>query len=98
MAKKKKKIRTEFRKNREVRTRKQNLTDEYRDHGFETDDAARTERISGKGELTRKRTVVGVEPGDEETGLAILRDVDASQCLAGTVLALGRAKEHRSRR
>ena len=89
MAKKKKKIRTNFRKNREVRTRKQDLTDQYRDHGFETDDSLRSERISGKGELTRKRTVVGVEPGDEETGLAILRDVDASQCLAGTVLRSG---------
>lgn len=90
MAKKKKqKIRATFRKNRQVRTRKQGLTEEYRDHGFEQDDASRTERISGKGDLTRKRTVVGVEPGDEETGLAILRDVDASQCLTGTVLRSG---------
>ena len=90
MAKKKKqKIRATFKKNRGVRTRKQNLTDEYREHGFETDDTARGERISGKGELTRKRTVVGVEPGDDETGLGILRDVDVSQCLAGTVLRSG---------
>lgn len=90
MAKKKKqKLRTTFRKNRGVRTRKQDLTDQYRDHGFETDDSSRTERISGKGELTRKRTVVGVEPGDDETGLAVIRDVDVSQCLAGTVLRSG---------
>ena len=93
MAKKKKqkkqKLRTTFRKNRGVRTRKQGLTDEYREHGFETDDSSRTERINGKGELTRKRTVVGVEPGDEETGLSVIRDVDASQCLAGTVLRSG---------
>ena len=90
MAKKKKqKIRATFRKNRQVRTRKQNLTDEYRDHGFEADDSRRSERISGKGDLTRKRTVVGVEPGDDETGLGILRDVDVSECLAGTVLRSG---------
>lgn len=90
MAKKKKqKIRATFRKNRQVRTRAPNLTDEYHAHGFEQDDSKRTERVSGKGELTRKRTVVGVEPADEETGLAILRDVDASQCLAGTVLRSG---------
>lgn len=93
MAKKKKqKIRTTFRKNRQVRTRTQNLTDEYREHGFEQDDTRRSERISGKGELTRKRTVVGVEPGDEETGLGILRDIDLSECLAGTVLRSGGLK------
>ena len=90
MAKKKKrKIRATFRKNREVRTRQHGLTEEYREHGFEQDDASRSERISGKGELTRKRTVVGVEPGDEETGLGILRDVDVSQCLSGIVLRSG---------
>ena len=93
MAKKKKqKIRTTFRKNRQVRTRKQNLTEEYREHGFEQDDSTRSERISGKGELTRKRTVVGVEPGDEETGLSIIRDIDLSECIAGTVLRSGGLK------
>jgi ribosome biogenesis GTPase len=90
MAKKKKqKIRATFRKNRQTRTRKRGLTGEYREHGFEQDDTSRTERVSGKGELTRKRTVVGIEPGNEETGLAIIRDVDASKCLAGTVLRSG---------
>jgi len=90
MAKKKKqKIRATFRKNRQVRARKQGLTDEYHEHGFVQDDTGRSERISGKGELTRKRTVVGVEPGDEETGLSILRDVDSEHCLPGTVLRSG---------
>ena len=87
--KKKQKLRATFRKNRQVRTRRQDLTEQYRDHGFQQDDTERTERVSGKGELTRKRTVVGVEPGDEETGLAILRDIDVSQCRAGTVLRSG---------
>jgi ribosome biogenesis GTPase len=90
MAKKKKqKIRATFRKNRQTRARKGGLTGEYREHGFEQDDTSRSERVSGKGELTRKRTVVGIEPGNEETGLAIIRDVDASKCLAGTVLRSG---------
>lgn len=87
--KKKQKIRTTFRKNRQVRTRRQGLTEAYREHGFEQDDTERSERISGKGELTRKRTVVGVEPAGEETGLTILREVDESQCLKGTVLRSG---------
>jgi len=93
MAKKKKqKIRATFRKNRQVRTRTHDLTEKYREHGFEQDDSTRSERISGKGDLTRKRTVVGVEPGDEETGLSIIRDIDLSECLAGTVLRSGGLK------
>ena len=88
-SKKKKKIRAIFRKNREVRTREQDLTHEYRQHGFEQDDSSRQERISGKGELTRKRTVVGIEPADEETGLSVLREVDSTLCLAGRVLRSG---------
>ena len=99
MAKKKKqKIRATFRKNRQVRTRKQNLTDEYREHGFEQDDTRRSERISGKGELTRKRTVVGVEPADEETGLSILRDIDVSEWSGRNGAAVRRFEEHRARR
>ena len=57
--KKKRKIRTEFRKNREVRVRRGDLTKDFQDHGFEQDDSAQTERVSGKGSLSRKRTVVG---------------------------------------
>ncbi len=87
--KKKQKIRATFRKNRQVRTRQEDLTEQYREHGFQADDAARSERVSGKGELTRKRTVVCIEPGGEESGLSILRDVDDRQCLAGTVLRSG---------
>ena len=67
MAKKNKKqgkgkIRTEFRKNREVRVRKGDLTREFHD-GDRFDDARKTERVSGKGTLSRKRTIVGVDAG-----------------------------------
>lgn len=86
---KKQKIRATFRKNRQVRTRQEDLTEQYREHGFQADDAARSERVSGKGELTRKRTVVGIEHSGKEAGLGILRDVDHGQCLAGTVLRSG---------
>lgn len=91
MAKKdKRKIRTEFRKNRNVRTRKQNLTKEYRDHGFEEDDSKRVEHVSGKGELSRKRTVVGTKVTEDETGeQVILPDIDDSVCTFGRVLSVG---------
>ncbi|MCA9214968.1 MAG: ribosome small subunit-dependent GTPase A, partial [Planctomycetales bacterium] len=93
MAKKNKKqgkgkIRTEFRKNREVRVRKGDLTREFHD-GDRFDDARKTERVSGKGTLSRKRTIVGVDAGDEETGLVIMPEVDEESCLRGTVLSVG---------
>ncbi len=81
---KKKKIRTSFRKNRNVRTRQNDLTraaDET-----ESLDQQLGERISGKGELTRKRTVVGVEAVEDDAGLTILPDIDEQECLRGRVL------------
>ena len=86
--KKKRKIRTEFRKNREVRVRRGDLTKDFQDHGFEQDDSAQTERVSGKGSVSRKRTVVG-EQLDGEAGLSVLPEVDESTCLRGTVLSVG---------
>jgi len=86
--KKKRKIRTEFRKNREVRVRRGDLTKDFQDHGFEQDDSAQTERVSGKGSLSRKRTVVG-EQLEGEAGLNVLPEVDESTCLLGTVLSVG---------
>jgi len=86
---KKRKIRAQFRKNREVRTRKTDFTREFDRDGFDEDDLKRQERISGKGELTRKRTVRGreVELGDEP-GLGVQFEVDESVCRRGRVLAI----------
>ncbi|MEZ6118783.1 MAG: ribosome small subunit-dependent GTPase A [Pirellulaceae bacterium] len=90
MARKKKpnKIRTDFRKNREVRVRKGDLTRDYRD-GQGQDDVEKGERVSGKGRFSRKRTIVGVEAADPETGLGVQLDVDEANCLKGTVLSVG---------
>src|SRR5205823_11981745 len=46
-----------------------------------------SERISGKGELSRKRTVVGVETDAEAAGFGVLRDV-AGTSLRGRVLSV----------
>lgn len=81
-----KKIRADFRKNREQRSRDHDLTREFHEHGFTHDDSSHSERISGKGELTRKRTVVGTPVEDDPTGLGVLPDVDESACLTGRVL------------
>jgi len=81
-----KKFRAEFRKKHESRTRERGLTREFQEHGFEDDQTVRGERLTGKGELTRKRTVVGDVP-DEAGGGAVQLDVDEKACRPGRVLS-----------
>jgi len=88
MAKKRSKLRTEFRKNHQGRVRQSDLTRDF--HGGDKSDTladlAHNERVSGKGELTRKRTVIGTDTKpDEESGLDV-RLNDETVCLRfGTV-------------
>jgi ribosome biogenesis GTPase len=89
MSKKKKKTRALFRKNRNVRTRTTDWTRQFDNHGFEQEDPLQSERISGKGELTRKRTIVGVEVDNgDEPGLGVRLDVDEKLCIPGRVLSV----------
>jgi ribosome biogenesis GTPase / thiamine phosphate phosphatase len=82
----KKKIRTELRKNRAPRTRKTDLTQQF-SGSFDEDRIQRQERI-GKGEQTRRRTVVGQEAESQDAGFAVVPDVDSSLCLRGRVLSV----------
>ena len=84
----KKKIRAEFRKKYESRTRQHDLTREFRRHGFDEDESARDERVSGKGRLTRKRTVIGEAVESDEAGLSVQLEVDESLCQQGRVLSV----------
>ncbi|HBO44447.1 MAG TPA: ribosome small subunit-dependent GTPase A [Planctomycetaceae bacterium] len=87
--KKKQQIRAQFRKNRSVRARRTDWTREFEQHGFEQQDPAKEERISGKGELTRQRTVCGTAAEEgEEPGLGIHLDVDSHCCRPGRVLCV----------
>lgn len=86
MANKKKKVRVRFRKNRQVRTRKTGLTREFAEHGFAEDDSVRNERLSGKGDLSRKRTVVGDSVTGDDGGFSVIPEVDPAACLEGRVL------------
>lgn len=70
------KVRVEFRKNRSVRTRRGDLTRFAADPDHVADEAS-SERISGKGDLTRKRTVVAPAPEDAAR---------ISDCWSGRVL------------
>ena len=89
MGKKKKQVRAPFRKNRAARTRQTDWTQQFQKHGFEDDAAAQGERVSGKGELTRRRTISGteVDTGDEP-GLGVYLDVDETVCHPGRVLSV----------
>lgn len=87
MAKPKKKhVRADFRKNRSARARQGDWTRKFKTESGEGEDAAYQERVSGKGELSRKRTVRGVTAGDDGLGVAL--DVDEAACLRGRVLAV----------
>ncbi len=81
-----KKIRTEFRKKHDPNTRQRDFT--RLDRQADQDQLAHQQRVSGKGDLTRHRTVLGELAGDEETGYQILLDVDPDQCLSGRVLGV----------
>jgi ribosome biogenesis GTPase len=80
MAGKKRKVRVEFRKNRQNRARNNDLT---REATADADAAEHlsSERMSGKGDLTRYRTVI-VEEGDEGQ-----RQVSLENCSRGRVLS-----------
>ena len=83
----KKKIRTDFRKQHQDRRRKGDLTRDFaRDEDAE-DRTLKSERLTGKGELTRKRTIVGVETDAAAAGFGVLRDV-AKTALRGLVLSV----------
>jgi ribosome biogenesis GTPase len=87
MGEKKRKIRADLRKNRSPRTRKPDWTRDFSTERLDEDRVARQERISGKGELTRRRTVVGIEADSDDSGLAVHREVDPA-CLPGRVLSV----------
>ncbi|MBL9093676.1 MAG: ribosome small subunit-dependent GTPase A [Planctomycetaceae bacterium] len=80
---KKKKFRTEFRKNRSPRTRQKDWAKQVGEEGA-IDDLPRGERLSGKGELTKKRTVLG---SDATSAGGMRIDVDAD-CRRGRVLSV----------
>lgn len=88
MAKKKSKLRADFRKNRTPRARTDDWTRRFHAEGPEAqEDVVLGERVSGKGELTRKRTVLGASAEGEAAGVGVHLDVDSATA-RGRVLAV----------
>ncbi len=85
----KKKIRVDFRKNRGKTTRLGNLArHESADslQGSKFDELANSERVSGKGQLSRRRTIVA-ESSPDGSNSSPIREVDVAKCLTGRVLS-----------
>ena len=89
MAKKKKKqkIRTEFRKRYDTRTRKKDFTRDFAEGDEQLDQLRQSERLSGRGQLSKKRTIVGETSEEGDAGFAVDLDVDES-CARGRVLCV----------
>ncbi|TWU25985.1 ribosome small subunit-dependent GTPase A [Bythopirellula polymerisocia] len=81
--KKQRKVRADLRKNRNVRTRSNDLTRDFASDEESVVDLASGQSVSGKGDLTRKRTVANAEIDEE--GI-ISPAVDTLVCLDGRVL------------
>ena len=86
VSKKKKKVRAEFRKNRTVRTREKDLTRKFVPGDDAVDDLDTRQSVSGKGELTRKRTLVDAEIAEDASGTVVLPAIDETTCRRGRVL------------
>jgi ribosome biogenesis GTPase len=85
--KKPRKIRTEFRKHHNTRARGGDITRQYAREDLEKQEQLpQTERVSGKGDLTRKRTITGAQTTDPESGFTVHLDVDKAVCHPGRVL------------
>lgn len=91
VAKKPKKTRVAFRKNRGSRARQQNLTHQMLDNQELAADLKNEERLSGKGDVSRHRTIVStgesgvagslsVDEAETQPG-RVLRSIGANQCL-----------------
>lgn len=83
-----KKIRTEFKKNYQGRTRQSDLTRRFQKGALDEEASASRERVSGKGNLTRHRTVIGQIADQDHDGLPVDLELNDSSVLKGRVLRM----------
>jgi ribosome biogenesis GTPase len=85
MSAKKRKYRAEFRKHHQAQPRRKDLTQRFAADSTASDDVT-GERVSGKGELTRRRTLAGGEVVEDDSGQIVLPEIDPAVCKLGRVL------------
>jgi ribosome biogenesis GTPase len=86
MGKKKRQVRADFRKNRNVRVRDKNWTLSGGAADAEIEDTKSRESVRGKGDITRKRTVADAEIVEDDAGEHFLPAIDPEICRLGRVL------------
>ncbi len=82
------KLRATFRKKHESKQRVRDVTRSFLEHDPDIDEAPGSERVSGKGSLSRKKTVVGTWVEGEEGSFEVVPEVDLTRCIPGRVLAV----------
>jgi ribosome biogenesis GTPase / thiamine phosphate phosphatase len=78
-----KKLRVSFRKNRDTRGRTTDITRAVQSGAQDVEELAHGERVSGRGQLTRKRTVAGATTDGEH----IILEIDEAACIQGRVIS-----------
>jgi ribosome biogenesis GTPase / thiamine phosphate phosphatase len=83
MSKKKRQVRADFRKNRNTPARERIRADSV---DPDLEDAATSQSVRGKGDLTRKRTVADADVGEDSGGATVSPAIDPAVCRLGRVL------------
>lgn len=95
---KKRKVRVELRKNRQNRTRSNDLTRRFDADGARLEQSPGNERIRAKGELSRRRTIITTQDSETDNtspdSAAEIRAVDLSACVAGRVIKVLGSESH----
>ena len=89
MSKKKShKVRTKLKKGHQGRRRQSDFTREFKQHGFHDSDTVSHERLSGKGDLTRYRTIIGETGKEEHDAIQVQLDINEKDCIQGRVFSV----------
>ncbi len=80
------KVRAEFKKNYQQRKRTTDLTRKFHLDALDDESMTSRERVSGKGELTRRRTVVGQHVENAGDGLSVEMEFNDPCVVSGRVL------------
>ena len=75
------KYRVDLRRNKQTRTRQQNLTHDLQSDDETVENVNQSERVTARGDLSRRRTLVGVESDGDQ----LVRVVDEAGCRRGRV-------------
>lgn len=81
-------VRLDFKKNRTSRRRQTDLTRKFQQGELDEEAPSSQERVGGKGDISRRRTVILQDESATEKGTDRALAVDESNCLLGRVLSV----------